>query len=56
MLFIPIPKHHLLLLCFSIRDITKFIAAAVMKEAIIEDLAEGYHDKSPKEMADMSEV
>ena len=27
-----------------------------MKEAIIEDLAEGYHDKSPKEMADMSEV
>ena len=27
-----------------------------MKEAIIEDVTEGYHDKSPKEMADMSEV
>lgn len=40
----------------SIRDITKAVAAAVMKEAIKEGLVEGYRDKNPREMADMSEV
>lgn len=39
----------------SIRDITKAVAAAVMKEAIKEGLVEGYRDKNPREMADMSE-
>ncbi|KAH7306697.1 hypothetical protein KP509_22G025900 [Ceratopteris richardii] len=39
----------------SIRDITKHVAAAVMTEAIKEGLAEGYRDKDPKEMAEMSQ-
>ncbi|KAI5059559.1 hypothetical protein GOP47_0025878 [Adiantum capillus-veneris] len=39
----------------SIRDITKHVAAAVMREASKEGIAEGYRDKNPQEMADMSE-
>ncbi|KAI8026626.1 hypothetical protein LOK49_LG02G00939 [Camellia lanceoleosa] len=33
-----------------IRDITKKVAAAVIKEAIEEDLAEGYRDMDPREL------
>ncbi|KAL7233825.1 hypothetical protein ACSBR1_017438 [Camellia fascicularis] len=33
-----------------IRDITKEVAAAVIKEAIEEDLAEGYRDMDPREL------
>ncbi|XP_028059058.1 NAD-dependent malic enzyme 62 kDa isoform, mitochondrial-like [Camellia sinensis] len=32
------------------RDITKEVAAAVIKEAIEEDLAEGYRDMDPREL------
>lgn len=38
-----------------IRGITKEVAAAVMKEAVIEGLAEGYRETDAKEMAQMSD-
>eukprot|EP01018_Ginkgo_biloba_P006114 Gb_34480 [translate_table: standard] len=38
----------------SIRDITKEVAAAVVREAVAEELAEGYHDKDAKELRRMS--
>ncbi|URE18726.1 malic enzyme [Musa troglodytarum] len=34
----------------SIRDITKEVAAAVVREAVAEDLAEGYRDMDPQEL------
>ncbi|PIA50388.1 hypothetical protein AQUCO_01300850v1 [Aquilegia coerulea] len=42
----------------SIRDITKEVAAAVVKEAIEEDLAEGYRDMDARELKklDMEEI
>ena len=39
-----------------IRDITKEVAAAVVREAVAEDLAEGYRDMDPRELARLSEV
>ena len=38
-----------------IRDITKEVAAAVVKEAVAEDLAEGYRDMDARELARLSE-
>ncbi|GAB2270822.1 hypothetical protein Dimus_005690 [Dionaea muscipula] len=38
-----------------IRDITKEVAAAVMKEAIEEDLAEGYRDMDARELHKLSQ-
>lgn len=40
----------------SIRDITKVIAAAVVKEAIEEDLAEGYREMDARELRKLSQV
>ncbi|XP_042462183.1 NAD-dependent malic enzyme 65 kDa isoform, mitochondrial-like isoform X2 [Zingiber officinale] len=34
----------------SIRDITKEVAAAVVREAVAEDLAEGYREMDPREL------
>ncbi|KAK2978673.1 hypothetical protein RJ640_028835, partial [Escallonia rubra] len=39
----------------SIRNITKEVAAAVVKEAIDEDLAEGYRDMDPRELRKLSQ-
>ncbi|KAK4788530.1 hypothetical protein SAY86_019849 [Trapa natans] len=39
----------------SIRDITKEVAAAVVKEAIEEDLAEGYRDMDARELGRFSQ-
>lgn len=39
-----------------IRDITKEVAAAVIKEAVVEDLAEGYHGMDARELRKLSEV
>ncbi|KAK4792606.1 hypothetical protein SAY86_023041 [Trapa natans] len=39
----------------SIRDITKEVAAAVVKEAIEEDLAEGYRDMDARELGRLSQ-
>ena len=39
-----------------IRDITKKIAAAVVREAVEEDLAEGYRDMDAKELQKLNEV
>ena len=39
-----------------IRDITKEVATAVVKEAVAEDLAEGYRDMDARELARLSEV
>ncbi|ERN01033.1 NAD-dependent malic enzyme 62 kDa isoform, mitochondrial [Amborella trichopoda] len=38
----------------SIRDITKEVAAAVLREAVEEDLAEGYRDTDARELQRMS--
>lgn len=38
-----------------IRDITKKVAAAVIKEAVEEDLAEGYHGMDARELQKLSE-
>ncbi|OIW00967.1 hypothetical protein TanjilG_16216 [Lupinus angustifolius] len=38
-----------------IRDITKEVAAAVIKEALEEDLAEGYHGMDPRELRKLSQ-
>ncbi|ONM57457.1 Malic enzyme [Zea mays] len=38
-----------------IRDITKEVAAAVVREAVAEDLAEGYRDMDARELARLSE-
>ncbi|OVA06863.1 Malic oxidoreductase [Macleaya cordata] len=40
----------------SIRDITKEVAAAVVREAIEEDLAEGYRDMDARELRKLSQV
>lgn len=40
----------------SIRDITKEVAAAVIKEAIEEDLAEGYREMDARELQKLNEV
>ena len=40
----------------SIRDITKEVAAAVVKEAIEEDLAEGYREMDARELQKLSQV
>lgn len=40
----------------SIRDITKQVAAAVVKEAIEEDLAEGYREMDARELQKLNEV
>lgn len=40
----------------SIRDITKNIAAAVVKEAIEEDLAEGYRDMDARELHKLNQA
>lgn len=37
-----------------IRDITKEIAAAVIEEAVEEDLAEGYHEMDARELRKLS--
>lgn len=43
--------------CFcSIRDITKEVAAAVVREAVAEDLAEGYRDMDARELRSLSKV
>ncbi|KAM2945697.1 hypothetical protein COP2_028584 [Malus domestica] len=39
----------------SIRDITKEVAAAVIKEAIEEDLAEGYREMDARELQKLSQ-
>lgn len=39
----------------SIRDITKEVAAAVVREAIAEDLAEGYRDMDARELQRLSQ-
>ncbi|KAI3899982.1 hypothetical protein MKW98_000882 [Papaver atlanticum] len=39
----------------SIRDITKQVAAAVVKEAIEEDIAEGYRDMDARELQKLSQ-
>lgn len=39
-----------------IRDITKEVAAAVVREAVAEDLSEGYRDMDAHELARLSEV
>lgn len=39
-----------------IRDITKEVAAAVIKEAVEEDLAEGYRDMDARELQKLNEV
>jgi len=38
-----------------IRDITKEVAAAVVREAVAEDLAEGYREMDARELARLSE-
>ncbi|KAF7000942.1 hypothetical protein CFC21_016716, partial [Triticum aestivum] len=38
-----------------IRDITKEVAAAVVREAVADDLAEGYRDMDARELARLSE-
>ncbi|KAJ4785378.1 Malic enzyme [Rhynchospora pubera] len=38
-----------------IRDITKEVAAAVVREAVKEDLAEGYRDMDPRELERLNE-
>ncbi|KAE9611187.1 hypothetical protein Lal_00012092 [Lupinus albus] len=38
-----------------IRDITKEVASAVIKEAVEEDLAEGYHGMDPRELRKLSQ-
>lgn len=40
----------------SIRNITKEVAAAVIKEAIEEELAEGYRDMDARELRKLSRV
>jgi len=45
----------LLLLC-SIRDITKEVAAAVIKEAVAEDLAEGYRGMDARALQRLDKV
>lgn len=40
----------------SIRDITKEVAAAVVREAVAEDLAEGYRDMDPQELKKLTQV
>lgn len=40
----------------SIRDITKEVAAAVVKEAIEEDLAEGYREMDARELRKLNQV
>jgi len=46
-----------LLICSTcrIRDITKEVAAAVVREAVAEDLAEGYREMDARELARLSE-
>ncbi|WOL05601.1 NAD-dependent malic enzyme 62 kDa isoform, mitochondrial [Canna indica] len=39
----------------SIRDITKEVAAAVVREAVAEDLAEGYRDMDPRELQKLTQ-
>ncbi|XP_064972506.1 NAD-dependent malic enzyme 62 kDa isoform, mitochondrial-like [Musa acuminata AAA Group] len=39
----------------SIRDITKEVAAAVVREAVAEDLAEGYRDMDPQELQKLTQ-
>eukprot|EP00262_Sarcandra_glabra_P004188 TRINITY_DN1516_c0_g2_i2.p1 TRINITY_DN1516_c0_g2~~TRINITY_DN1516_c0_g2_i2.p1 ORF type:complete len:626 (+),score=110.52 TRINITY_DN1516_c0_g2_i2:156-2033(+) len=39
----------------SIRDITKKVAAAVVREAVVEDLAEGYRDMDPRELSKLNQ-
>ncbi|XP_065016330.1 NAD-dependent malic enzyme 62 kDa isoform, mitochondrial-like [Musa acuminata AAA Group] len=39
----------------SIRDITKEVAAAVLREAVAEDLAEGYRDMDPQELQKLTQ-
>lgn len=41
---------------YSIRDITKEVAAAVIKEAVVEDLAEGYRDMDARELGRLNKV
>lgn len=41
---------------YSIRDITKEIATAVIKEAIVEDLAEGYREMDARELRKLNKV
>lgn len=40
----------------SIRDITKEVAIAVIKEAIVEDLAEGYREMDARELRKLNQV
>lgn len=40
----------------SIRDITKEVAAAVVKEAIEEDLAEGYREMDARELQKLNQA
>lgn len=49
---------YLFIYCYacSIRDITKEVAAAVIKEAIEEDLAEGYREIDGRELRKLNQV
>lgn len=49
-------KFHEYVFVCSIRDITKEIAAAVIMEAIEEDLAEGYRGVDARELRKYSKV
>lgn len=40
----------------SIRDITAEIAVAVIREALAEDLAEGYRGMDPRELQKLNQV
>lgn len=44
------------MLNFRIRDITKEVAAAVIMEAIEEDLAEGRHNMDARELRKLDKV
>jgi malate dehydrogenase (decarboxylating) len=48
--------HVLCIVFVRIRDITKEVAAAVVREAVKEDLAEGYRGTDPRELQRLDEV
>ena len=49
-------RNNLLFCSTSIRDITKAVAAAVIQEAIEEDLAEGYREMNTRELQRLNKV
>lgn len=48
--------YYYALCLFRIRDITKEVAAAVVREAVKQDLAEGYRGMDPRELQKLDEV